>query len=310
MREPLRIGLVGCGRLVENGYLPAIERIRGVSLAAIADPVLSRCERLAPGTPAHVDAEALLAADEVDALILATPAAAHLPDAKRAADARVRTLVEKPPALDVGEAAALASLNPPPWIGFNRRFEPWLLELASRIPRERALDLQIELRYPADQWRSYVVKDDLLLTIGPHLIDLARWLTGMDIARARASALGPSHLRVDLELGAASASISAAQGGPLRDSVTISAGDDVIAHWKAHTLVGRGRRWFARRGAPTTLVKSLMLQLEAFDRAVRGEPAEPLATAVDGLAVMAAIKAARESSEANGQWRPVDPHIE
>jgi len=45
------------------------------------------------------------------------------------------------------------------------------------------------------------------------------------------------------------------------------------------------------------LVPSLVAQLEAFVAAVRGEPAPLLGTALDGLAVMEAIDAARRSSE-------------
>jgi len=35
---PLRLGLVGCGRLAELGYAPAAAAARGVEIVAVADP--------------------------------------------------------------------------------------------------------------------------------------------------------------------------------------------------------------------------------------------------------------------------------
>jgi predicted dehydrogenase len=81
----LQVGLVGCGRLAERGYLPAIERAKGIRLVGIADPVSSRCRRLAAEVPTHDSAAALLAGGNLEALVLATPAAAHLADARLAA---------------------------------------------------------------------------------------------------------------------------------------------------------------------------------------------------------------------------------
>jgi hypothetical protein len=40
--EPLRLGLVGCGRLAERGYVRAVARAKGVEIVAVADPDRSR----------------------------------------------------------------------------------------------------------------------------------------------------------------------------------------------------------------------------------------------------------------------------
>src|SRR5947207_8154917 len=70
----LRLGLVGCGRLAERGYVPAAELADGVRLAAVADPVAERCERVAPGLPRFASAAELLNAHAADLVVLATPA--------------------------------------------------------------------------------------------------------------------------------------------------------------------------------------------------------------------------------------------
>jgi predicted dehydrogenase len=305
----LRVGLIGCGRLAERGYVPALKLARGVALAALADPVRSRCDGLAPAIPSHASAAALFEAEDVDAVVLATPASAHLADARTAAEAGVPALVEKPPAADLAETLALGRLDPVPRIGFNRRFEPWLHAMQQRLSRSSALELALEMHYPGDSWGSYVVRDDLLLAVGPHLLDLTRWLSGREIRGLRASALGPSHIELELELDQGRAMLSAASGRAFRDSVTVTAGGRAIARWRGHTLLGRGRRFLGRRGTPTTLVKSLVSQLEAFAVAVRGRPADPLATMGDAVAVMAAIGAARESAAVGGRWRSLEAHI-
>ena len=47
--HPLRLGLIGCGRLAELGYAPAIARLGEVELVAVADP--DRERRDAVGGP-------------------------------------------------------------------------------------------------------------------------------------------------------------------------------------------------------------------------------------------------------------------
>ena len=132
----LRLGLVGCGRVAQRGYVAAARRAAGVRLVAVADLDRSRCEAAAPGVRAYDGARALIAAGDVDALVLATPASAHLADARVAAEASLPTLVEKPPGIDASEAAALAALDPAPWISFNRRFEPALTQLRAALPSD------------------------------------------------------------------------------------------------------------------------------------------------------------------------------
>src|SRR5207248_3840374 len=180
---PLRIGLVGCGRIAERGWVPALERSAAARLAAVADLDPARCVAVAPGVPAYEDAEALVSAGGIDAVVVATPVGAHLADARAAAG--LPALVEKPPARDAAEARLLAGLDPPPRIGFNRRFDP-----ALRRPEGR-LDLRLVLHYRRASWRPLQVRDEALLDLGPHAVDLARWLARSPVRRGRAGVLGP-----------------------------------------------------------------------------------------------------------------------
>lgn len=303
MKREVRIGLVGCGRLAERGYVPAARIARGVRLAAVADVAQSRCSEAAPGVPAYDGAQALVAAGEVDAVVVATPAAAHLGDARLAAQAGLPALVEKPPAPDPEQAAALAALVPAPWIGFNRRFDPGLQRLRESARGQERVDLRLELTYHRSAWSPHVVADDVLDDLGSHLVDLARWIAGAEIERTRALALDGRRAHVELELGRGRAElVCASDRGHVEAFVLRDASGRRLA---AHTLgrVRGGLRRLRHPRAPNSLVASLAGELEAFARAARGEDDAHLATAADGVAAMVALDAVRRSAAAGGGWK-------
>jgi myo-inositol 2-dehydrogenase/D-chiro-inositol 1-dehydrogenase len=296
----LRIGVVGCGRLFARGYLPALRRTAGAALAAVADPDLGRCVELAPGTPAFPGAAEMIAAGVVDALVLATPCAAHLADARLAADAGLRTLVEKPPAASGEESASLAGLDPIPWIGFNRRFDPALRRLRASLPPGGRLHLELEQANPG-RWGSYVVRDDALLALGPHLLDLVGWLGGAEIERVRALSVAPRSAEIEAETERGAARIRLATDQPPRNVIAARDGDGRRIARQGGGFVERGLAWLARGGGDG-LVDLLARQLEEFVRGARGGEAPTLATARDGVPVMAAIDAARDSARRGGGW--------
>lgn len=298
----LRIGLAGCGRLAELGYVPALARADGIRLAAVADPDRGRRERLRDDTPAYAGAEELLDAGGVDALVLATPVAAHLPDARMAAERGVPTLVEKPPAADADDAAAMAALEPPPWIGFNRRFDDGRNPLLAAARRPGKVEISLVLHYRRRAWAAHRVTDEALLDLGPHLVDLARWLSGREPRSVRALDVCPERADFSLDLGEyGRARVSCAADRPHRELVEVrEAGGRRLARRRVGgvgaALVGR----VARRRGDHPLVTSLVGQLEAFGRAVRGTGDRDLATAADGYVAMTVIDAVRRSVAQGG----------
>lgn len=295
--DELRVGLVGCGRLAERGYVAAIARAGGIRLAAVADPYLERCAAAAPGIEAFTSASELVSAGLADVVILATPVDAHLPDARLAAAAGLPTLVEKPPAADAAGAAALAALDPAPWLGFNRRFERGLAALRRRIPPGAPLELRLEFQGSAG-WRPYSVRDELLLDLGPHLVDLCCWLTGAAPTgvEARLEA-GRATLRLELDGGRVRARIVCSTRGRYRESVVAEGPAGPIGGYRAGGPAGLLRR--------DPLVPSLTSQLEAFARAARGGDPGALATAAEGVPVLAALDAAARSAARGGTREPV-----
>ncbi|HYY72285.1 MAG TPA: Gfo/Idh/MocA family oxidoreductase [Candidatus Bathyarchaeia archaeon] len=301
LNPAIRIGLVGCGRVAEFGYLPALRRVPTMKLAGVVDVNKTRCDEIAPGVPAHDNLCALIEAGGLDALIICTPTRFHLAQARCAAKAQLPALLEKPPGLNVGEASALQSLDPSPWIAFNRRFEPGIISLKKKLPRDGHMDLRLELHYRKKSWKSFDMQDDVLLDLGPHLIDLTRWLTAGEILSARAVSLTERRVKFELKLERGHATILCSNNAPYRERIEVKdARGRVCGSYRRGGLVsGITARFQPNRENP--LVRPILGQLEAFGRAVCGMPAETaLATAADGLAVMPVIDAVRRSALQGG----------
>lgn len=300
-KNPIRIGLVGCGRLAELGYLPAFRQATGVKLAGVADINQLRCKDIALGVPAHESIRALINAGGLDALVISTPTRFHLADARCAAEAGLPALVEKPPGLNVEEARALHALNPSPWIGFNRRFEPGITRLKDELPRDSNLHLRLGLHYRRTSWNPFDMQDDALLDLGPHLIDLARWLADSEIIWARALSLHERRVEFEVGLERGHAAIFCSTNSVYRERIEVkdSRGRVSGSYRRGGLLSGIVARLQPNRENP--LVSPLVGQLEAFGRAVRGMgEGTSLATAGDGLAVMSAIEAVRRSAVHGG----------
>ena len=268
--DPVRIGVVGCGRLTEHGYLHAIARVAGARLVGVADPDPIRRERaaglaatLGDAVPAYTGIAALLRGTGPEAVVLASPAGAHLAGAEVATEAGVAVLVEKPPAPDAAGAAALAALTPAPWIAFNRRFDAGVRALRSRLPTDRPLDLHLSIEYRRRSWRPHVVDDDVLDDLGPHLVDWARWLTGREVVEVTTPETVAEPIRRRPHLGAC---------GRAR----ISAASDRLHHERIECRELSGRRvacW--SRGGPA---RAVLGRLRRGDHPAGSEPRRPAAT--------------------------------
>jgi len=300
----LRVGLVGCGKLAQVGYAPAFRRARAVRLVAVADPNRDRCRAVAPDTPGFDSAGALIAGSEAEAIVVATPVERHVEVAAEVAAAGLTSLVEKPPASSAEEAARLLELEPSPSIAFNRRFDGALRELRDRVPPAGPVDLQLVFDRRGT-WGSYSGDDPLLLDTGPHAFDLVRWLAGSDVARLRAreSRHGAS-IELELGKGRGTAQIEIRTNRPYREVAEVRSNGSLVGR---HAVGGALQGVLARLGRATEspLVPSLTRQLDAFAASVRGERGHGVGTAGDGVAVMAAVDAARASASGAGDWQPI-----
>ncbi len=296
---PLRLGLVGCGRLAEIGYVAAARAAPGVEFVAVADPDRTRRGIVAGklGATGHARVGELLAAGPLDGLVVCTPAEQHEEVAALAAQAGLAALVEKPPAPDAHGALQLAALRPAPWIAFNRRFDQGL-QLIRRVPPGGDLTMKMVLHYRRDSWRPVARGDDALLDLGPHLVDLALYLTGSLPIAVRANA---TRERAGLVLATtrAEVQIECATNRPHHELVEVRGPGGRLAG--RTVTAGRARGALARLTPGShPLVRSLTLQLEAYARALRGADPGALASAAEGAAVMRVLDAARRSDAIGG----------
>ena len=303
---PVRIGLVGCGRLAEMGYVRAFHEAAGVALVGVADINQSRCHDIAPQVPAYDGIQAMILAGKIEALIIATPTRCHLADAQRAGQEHLPTLLEKPPGVDVSQAQALLNLTPQPWIAFNRRFDPEIIHMKNGLPSEGELCMKLELHYRRKSWNPFDMSDDALLDLGPHLIDLARWLTNSRVRSVQGLRVEQERAEFELELERGKVVIVCSCNNPYREVVQVRLNNgSLIGSFKRGGIVA-GIIGKLRPTRENPLVKSLIGELEAFGRAVRKNTASTsLGTVRDGVVVMSVIEAVRQSTKQGGVRYPV-----
>ena len=293
--RPLRLGIVGCGRIAERGYAPAIAGLDAVELAAVADPFAERARLVARAAAARPSispgAAELIAGSGLDAVVVASPAERHLADAELAAAAGLPCLVEKPPAPDGPGAEALARLHPAPWVGFNRRFQH-ASEILDLIPSDVGIEIEIDLRYRRAAWSPHGELGDALQDLGPHAVDLALVISGSPHASVDAAAIGDRSAELELVTARGRALLRCSTDRPHLERVEVRRPEgELLASTGSGGLGANLAARLRRREHP--LVGSLRRQLAAFAAAIAGSGDGLLATAREGERVMAVIDEAR-----------------
>jgi D-galactose 1-dehydrogenase/L-arabinose 1- dehydrogenase len=105
-KSPIRLGLVGLGKIARDQHIPTIGANPRFELVATASP-----DGGVEGVPAFADIDAMLAADDVagiDAVCLCTPPGVRADLARRAIAAGHHVMLEKPPAASLSQVAALS----------------------------------------------------------------------------------------------------------------------------------------------------------------------------------------------------------
>ncbi|UVO55737.1 Gfo/Idh/MocA family protein [Sphingomonas sp. SUN039] len=106
MTHPIRLGLVGLGKIARDQHLPAIAATEEIELVAVA----SR-NATAQGVVNYADLGAMLAGEPgLDGIVLCQPPQARFDAARMALAAGKHVFLEKPPGATVSEAQALAAL--------------------------------------------------------------------------------------------------------------------------------------------------------------------------------------------------------
>jgi D-galactose 1-dehydrogenase len=103
---PIKIALVGLGKIARDEHIPAIRANEAFELAAVASP-----HHKLDGVPNFGDLAALIAgAPDVTAVALCTPPQVRYDIARQALQAGLHVLLEKPPGVTVSEVVALTEI--------------------------------------------------------------------------------------------------------------------------------------------------------------------------------------------------------
>jgi predicted dehydrogenase len=112
-KPPVRLGLIGCGGIVQLSHLPGLLGLPNlVQIVAVADPLESNREAVGQkaGIPAgqrYIDYRDMLSAETLDAVSIATPHHMHGEHVRTAAEAGVLVISEKPMATSAEEADSI-----------------------------------------------------------------------------------------------------------------------------------------------------------------------------------------------------------
>lgn len=115
MAEAVRIGIVGCGSVMQGSYMPLVERLaaRGLVTAVVAcdsDAAKRRAVQDRFGLPTVADYRDVVGQDDLDLVLVLTSMPLHGPITRAALEAGKHVLVEKPMAVTLPEAREILAL--------------------------------------------------------------------------------------------------------------------------------------------------------------------------------------------------------
>jgi D-galactose 1-dehydrogenase len=149
VNQPLRLGLVGYGKIARDQHLPAIAAAPGMELAAVA----SRNAK-ADGVANYKDLEAMLAAEpDLDAVIMCQPPQSRFEAARMALLAGKHVFLEKPPGATLSEIEALVDLAGERGVTL---FASWHSREAAAVRRASELLASTTIRSVQVSWKEDV----------------------------------------------------------------------------------------------------------------------------------------------------------
>ena len=205
----IRIGVLGCGPIAQAAHLEGVRRAHNAELYAICDVATDLRERMFTvhqPRKQYDRYEDLLGDQDVDAVIVATADAFHVPAASQAIKAGKHVLVEKPLSSQLEECLELQKLVRKTGlhlqVGHMKRFDPGI-QFARQFIEESIGELLALKAWYCDSTNRYTLTDNVqpiimrssaskkpgadpkankgryfMLAHGSHLIDTAMFLGG------------------------------------------------------------------------------------------------------------------------------------
>ena len=224
--------MLGCGPIAQSGHLESCTKARNARLYAICDVATDLRDRMAAThapQKSYADYDAMLADPDLDAVIIATSDAFHVPASEKALQAGKHVLCEKPLATGLPEAEELGKVVARSGklfqVGHMKRYDIGLQAAKHFIDTEMGEIVALKAWY-CDSTHRYAMTDAVqplivksaqarkpdgdpkanlaryyMLAHGSHLIDTARYFAG-DIVSVSARLSGTKGMHcwfVDVE---------------------------------------------------------------------------------------------------------------
>ena len=193
MSAPFRFGLIGGGRMGRT-HLRGLEGSTEVTVVAVTEPVEAAAAPLREqGLAVYPTAEEMFADSELDGVLIAVPTPQHIDTSRRALEAGLPVLCEKPFGLVPEEARAVGELASEQGlalqIAYWRRFVPQLTTLRSDLADGKYGAVHFLV---CSQWDEapppLSFRHDsggIYIDMGVHEIDQTLWLLGQDFTEVK-----------------------------------------------------------------------------------------------------------------------------
>jgi UDP-N-acetylglucosamine 3-dehydrogenase len=188
---PLQVAVIGVGAMGMN-HVRVLSDLPGAELCAIVDGNEVATSHLSHRyrVNAYPTLDAMFAAVNVDAAVVAVPTIHHAQVANRLLDRGIHILIEKPIASTEEEALQLIAkanaANVALLIGHIERFNPAVLDLRDRLSKgELGRVLHVEARRQGP-FPARISDVGVIVDLAVHDVDLVRFVTGAEIERVYA----------------------------------------------------------------------------------------------------------------------------
>jgi myo-inositol 2-dehydrogenase / D-chiro-inositol 1-dehydrogenase len=192
----IRFGLLGAGR-IGKVHARAISGDAGATLVAVADAMAPAAAALATQYGCEVRSiEAILAAKDIDAVVICTPTDTHADLIEAFAKAGKAIFCEKPIDLSLDRVKACLKVvrdtKAVLMVGFNRRFDPHFSAVRAEIDKGTLGDVEmvtITSRDPGAPPLDYIARSGgIFRDMTIHDFDMARFLLGEEVTEVAAMA--------------------------------------------------------------------------------------------------------------------------
>lgn len=196
MKSPVRICMIGAGRVGINHSRAISRHVPGGSLVALVDPMEKT--RLDTANQFGIEAsyatlEEALEKTDFEAVVITTPTPTHLPLTAMAAEHGKHVFLEKPMALNLEECDQIIAITRKKSVhlqlGFMRRFDPEFVAASERIAGgEIGIPMMIKSNthgpgLPPPWARDLKTSNGMLAEVNSHDWDTTRWLMGSNYER-------------------------------------------------------------------------------------------------------------------------------